>query len=58
MFYYRLASGLPIHYLGKLPVFTIGDTGTIPFAMRQNARDFVNAAFHTKEGSLAGDGSR
>ncbi len=23
--------------LGKLPVVPIGDTGTIPFAMRQNA---------------------
>ncbi len=42
--------------LGKLPVVPIGDTGTIPFAMRQNERDFVDAAFDTKEGS--GDGSR
>ncbi len=42
--------------LGKLPVVPIGDTGTIPFAMRQNARDFFHAAFDTKEGS--GDGSR
>ena len=42
--------------LGKLPVVPIGDTGTIPFAMRQNARDFVDAAFDTSEGS--GDGSR
>ena len=42
--------------LAKLPVVPIGDTGTIPFAMRQNARDFVDAAFDTKEGS--GDGSR
>ena len=41
---------------GKLPVVPIGDTGTIPFAMRQNARDFVDAAFDTSEGS--GDGSR
>ena len=42
--------------LGKLPVVPIGDTGTIPFAMRQNARDFVDSAFDTKEGS--GDGSQ
>ena len=42
--------------LGKLPVVPIGDTGTIPFAMRQNARDFVDAAFDTSEES--GDGSR
>ena len=43
-------------YFGKLPVVPIGDTGTIPFAMRQNARDCVDAAFDTSEGS--GDGSR
>ena len=48
---------LPVEFImGKLPVVPIGDTGTIPFAMRQNARDFVEAAFDTKEGS--GDGSR
>ena len=41
--------------LVKLPVVLIGDTGTIPFAVRQNARDFVDAAFDTKERS--GDGS-
>ncbi len=29
----------------------IGDTGTIPFAMRKDARDFVDVAFDTKEGS-------
>ncbi len=33
----------------KLPVVPIGDTGTIPFAMRQNASVFVDAAFCTKE---------
>ncbi len=33
--------------LSKLPVFPIGDTGTVPFAMRQNARDFVDMAFDT-----------
>ncbi len=42
--------------LKKLPVVPIGDTGAIPFAMRQNARDFVDAAFDSKEGS--GDGIR
>jgi hypothetical protein len=47
--------------LGKLPVVPIGDTGTIPFAMRPNARDFVDAVFvdavfDTSERS--GDGSR
>ncbi len=42
--------------LGNLPVVPIDDTGTIPFAMCQNARDFVDAAFDTSEGS--GDGSR
>ncbi len=48
---------LPVEsVLGKLPVVPIGDTGTIPFAMRQNARDFADAAFDNSEGS--GDGSR
>ena len=48
---------LPVEsVLGKLPVDPIGDTGTIPFAMCQNARDFVEAAFDTSEGP--GDGSR
>ena len=42
--------------LGKLPVVPIGDTSTIPFAIRRNARDFVDAAFDTREGS--GVGSR
>jgi hypothetical protein len=42
--------------LGKLPVVPIGDTGMIPFAIRQHAEDFVDAAFDTREGS--GDGSR
>jgi hypothetical protein len=40
----------------QLPVVLIGDTGMIPFAIHQNARDFADAAFTTKEGS--GDGSR
>ncbi len=42
--------------LGKLPVVPVGDTGTIPYCMRQHAEDFVGAAFDTREG--AGDGSR
>ncbi len=45
-----------ISVLGKLPVVPIGETGTIPFAMRQDAEDFVGKAFDTREGS--GDGSR
>ncbi len=48
---------LPVQsVLGKLPVIPMGDTGTIPFTMRQNAKDFVDAAFDTSERS--GDGSR
>ena len=39
--------------LGKLPVVPVGDTGTIPYSMRQHAADFVDAAFDTREG--AGD---
>jgi hypothetical protein len=42
--------------LSKLPVVPIGDMGTIPFAMRQNARDFVDSAFDTTE--RLGDGSQ
>jgi hypothetical protein len=42
--------------LGKLPVVPIGDMGTIPFAMRQYADDFVGLAFDTREGS--GDSNR
>jgi hypothetical protein len=48
---------LPVEsILGKLPLVPIGDTVTIPFAMCQNARDFVDAEFDTGEGSR--DGSR
>jgi hypothetical protein len=48
---------LPVEYiLGKLPVVPVGDTGTIPYSMRQHAEDFVGAAFDTRDG--AGDGSR
>jgi hypothetical protein len=42
--------------LGKLSVVPVEDTGTIPFAMRQNARDFVDAVFDTKERETAADG--
>ncbi len=61
---YRYIRFCPILYrcigfqmiLGKLPVVPVGDTGTIPYSMRQHAADFVGAAFDTREG--AGDGSR
>ncbi len=45
-----------ISVLGKLPVVLIGDMGTIPFAMRQHAEDFVGTAFDNREES--GDSSR
>jgi hypothetical protein len=41
--------------LGKLPVVPVGDTGTIPYCMRQHVEDFVGAAFDTRE--RVGDGS-
>jgi hypothetical protein len=48
---------LPVEsILGKLPVVPVGETGTIPYCMRQHAEDFVGTAFDTGEG--AGDGSR
>ena len=37
--------------LAKLPVVPIGDTGTIPLAMRRHAEDFVGKAFDTRKGS-------
>jgi len=41
---------LPVEYiLGKLVVVPVGDTGTIPYSMRQHAQDFVGAAFDTRE---------
>ena len=44
---------LPVELiLGKLPVVPVGETGTIPYWMKE----FVGAAFDTREG--AGDGSR
>jgi hypothetical protein len=48
---------LPVEsILKKLPVVPVGDTGTIPYCMRQNAEAFVGAAFDTREG--AGDGRK
>ncbi len=53
----RLCYVVPVEsMLGKLPVVPVGDTGTIPYSMRQNAADFVDTAFDTRQG--AGDGSR
>ena len=52
MFYVLLVECI----LGKLPVVPVGDTGTIPYSMRQHAEDFVGTAFDIREG--AGDGSR
>ncbi len=42
--------------LRKLPVFPVGDTGTIQYSMRQHVGDLFGAAFDTRE--EAGDGSR
>ncbi len=48
---------LPVEsILGKLPVVPVGETGMIPYCMRQHATNFVGATFDTREG--AGDGSR
>ncbi len=48
---------LPVEsILGKLPVVPFGETGKIPYCMRQHAEDFVGAAFDARE--VAGDGSR
>ncbi len=53
---YQVFYVLPVEsILGKLPVVPVGETGTIPYCMRQ-AEDLVGAAFDTREG--AGDGSR
>jgi hypothetical protein len=49
---------LPVEsILGKLPVVQVGDTGTIPYSMRQHAADSVGAAFDTRAREGAGDGS-
>ena len=42
--------------LGRLVLVTVGDTGTIPFNMRKESKDFEGASCDTKMG--AGDGSR
>jgi hypothetical protein len=42
--------------LGRLALFPVGDTGTIPFTMRKESKDFDGASCDTKMG--AGDGSR
>ena len=53
----QVFSVLPVEsILGKLHVVPVGDTGTIPYSMRQHAADFVGAAIDTRDG--AGDGSR
>jgi hypothetical protein len=55
MFYF-----IPVEsILGKLPVVPIGDTGSVghhSVCIASNARDFVDAAFDTKEG--LGEGTR
>jgi hypothetical protein len=42
--------------LGRLALVPVGDTGTIPFTMRKEIKDFDGASCDTKIG--AGDGSR
>ena len=42
--------------LGRLALVPVGDTGTIPFTMRKESKDFDGASCNTKMG--AGDGSR
>ena len=42
--------------LGRLALVPVGDTGTIPFNMRKESKDFEGASCDTKRG--AGDGSR
>ena len=43
---------LPVEsILRKLPVVPVGETGTIPYCIRQHAEDFVGAAFDTREGA-------
>ena len=42
--------------LGRLALVPVGDTGTIPFNMRMESKDFEGASCDTKMG--AGDGSR
>ena len=42
--------------LGRLALVPVGDTGTIPFSMRGETRDFPVASCDSKEG--AGDGNQ
>jgi len=42
--------------LGKLPLIPVGDTGTIPFSMRDELHEFDGASCDTKPGE--GDGCR
>ncbi len=53
---YEVLYVLPVELIGKLPVIAVGETGTIPYCMRQHAEDFEGAAFDTREGK--GDESR
>ena len=42
--------------LGRLALVPVGDTGTIPFSMRKETKDFPGAACDSKKG--LGDGNR
>ena len=42
--------------LGKLPLVPVGDTGTIPFSMRDELHEVDGASCDTKQGE--GDGCR
>ncbi len=42
--------------LGRLALVPVGDTGTIPFSMRNEKPDFPGAICNSKRG--AGDGNR
>ncbi len=42
--------------LTKLPVTSVGDTGTIPYCMRQHAKEFVGAAFDKERGPATAAG--
>jgi hypothetical protein len=43
---------LPVEsILGKLPVVPVGETGTIPYCMRQHVENVVGAAFDTRVAS-------
>jgi hypothetical protein len=42
--------------LGRLALVPVGDTGTIPFSMRKQTREFPGTLCDSKDG--AGDGNR